>query len=76
MLVTEFAKKYKLRKRDIIVATKVYGTTEMSEQQWFDKLKKEFSFQDEEVLRKVREAKEKKSTKAKSTKQTKKVSNK
>lgn len=67
MLVLEFAKKYKFKGRDVKVAHKVYGKKKLTEQEWFQKLKGEFNFQDDEKHRKVREAKQKK-VKGKETK--------
>ena len=61
MNASEFARKYNFKSSDKRVAEKVYGNEERTEQEWFDSMKKEFDFQDTDVLRKVREAKNKKS---------------
>lgn len=63
MLVEEFAKKYNFKGRDKKVAQKVYAGQEMTEQEWFNKLEKEYDFKDDEKLKKVREAKAKKEAK-------------
>jgi hypothetical protein len=72
MLVTEFTKKYNFKGIDKKLSAKVYAGQEKTEQQWFDKLHKEFDFKDDEKLRKVRVAKAKKadSTKTKAKKTT------
>ena len=67
MLVTEFAKKYRFKSSDVKVAKKVYGDTEMTEQEWFAKCKPDFAFEDDDKLRKVREAKSKKAKKNEDT---------
>lgn len=55
MLVTEFAKKYNFKGRDAQIAAKVYAGQTKTEAEWFNKLEKEFDFNDTEKLRKVRE---------------------
>lgn len=63
MFIEEFAKKYNFKPQDKRIAMKVYAGQEKTEQEWFNKLEKEYHFQDSEKLRKVREIVAKKEVK-------------
>jgi hypothetical protein len=73
MLVTEFAKKYGFKGKDIKIAIKVYGDIELSEDQWYAKLKGEYSFNKEQYIKnkKIRDVKAQRTAK-KTTKGSKK----
>lgn len=44
MTVVEFAKKYSFKGKDVEVAKKVYGNIELTEDEWYEKLKTEYVF--------------------------------
>lgn len=44
MTVEEFAKKYSFRGKDVSVAKKVYSNMELTEDEWYAKLRTEYSF--------------------------------
>ena len=69
MLVTEFAKKYGFKGKDIKIANKVYGDMDLSEDLWFAKLKSEYAFDHGAYLKnkKIKDAKEKKAITKKAT---------
>jgi predicted solute-binding protein len=44
MTVDEFAKKYSFKGKDVPIAKKVYGNIELTEDEWYEKLKTEYVF--------------------------------
>jgi hypothetical protein len=51
MTIQEFSHKYNFKQTDKVIASKVYASTEMTEEKWVDKLKNEFVF-DSSILSK------------------------
>ena len=51
MTIQEFSHKYNFKHTDKAIASKVYATTEMTEEKWVEKLKNEFVF-DSSILNK------------------------
>lgn len=44
MTIQEFSHKYNFKSNDRIIASKVYAPVEMTEKEWIEKLKSEFTF--------------------------------
>lgn len=51
MTVVEFAKKYSFKGKDVVIAKKVYGDMELTEDEWYAKLRNEYTFDNDAYLK-------------------------